>query len=85
MYATMSKWWRHLGNAYEVKADMVCLKVNLCDPYLSALKRFFAIKSYTKATFTCLRYNIAVILVAVSPWDSFGELYSTVHYLLWFY
>jgi len=33
-----SQWWRHLVNAYEVKAGVWCnLQVTLCDPYLSAL------------------------------------------------
>ena len=32
------QWWRHLVNAYEVKAYVWCkLQVELCDPYLSAL------------------------------------------------
>jgi len=33
-------WWRHLVNAYEVKAGMVCLQVKLCDPCLRALNWF---------------------------------------------
>ena len=34
----MGKRWRHLVNAYEVKAGMVYLQVKLCDPRLSALR-----------------------------------------------
>jgi len=37
MYAT-TKWWCRLENTYEVKADMVCLHIKLCDAYLSAFE-----------------------------------------------
>jgi len=48
----MSKWWRHLGNAYEVKADVVCLPVKLYDPYLSALEVVSRLGAIQMQTFT---------------------------------
>ena len=33
--ATITQWWRHLANAYEVKAGIVCLQCKNYDPYLS--------------------------------------------------
>ena len=35
----LSRWRRHLVNAYVLKVGMAFLQVKLCDPYLSAVKR----------------------------------------------
>ena len=36
----LNRWWRHLVNAYEVRQAWCLWQVKLCDPCLSALKRF---------------------------------------------
>jgi len=46
----LNRWWRHLVNAYEVKAGMVYLQVKLCDPCLGPLKWFvYHARCYTSA------------------------------------
>jgi len=39
MAAVTSLWWRRLVNAYEAKADMVCLQCNNCVIHTRALQR----------------------------------------------
>jgi len=54
----LSRWWRHLVNAYEYAWCL--LQVKLCDPCLSALKWFvYHARRYTSARL-CLFYLFAV-------------------------
>ena len=46
----LSRWRRHLVNAYEVRQAWCLLQVKLCDPCLSALKWFvYHARRYTSA------------------------------------
>ena len=56
----LNRWWRHLVNAYEVRQAWCLLQVKLCDPCLSALKRFvlYHARRYTSARCFTLLYFI---------------------------
>jgi len=41
-------------NNYEVKAGVVCLQVNLCDPHLSSLEVVLTMRCYTNLRFPYL-------------------------------
>jgi len=50
--------WRHLVNAYEGKAGMVCLQVKMCDPWLSAFRYTQYIKRRYINTLPIVSYRI---------------------------